>query len=1020
MAVDFRTEPDLGRQRFKSLGLGGAFRRGLRESPTGLLAKGLPEEDLDLPFWEDVARGIGSFVDPISLASFFAGGGLGGAAARKLGVQGLKSIAVRKGVASGARHAGGLGLHAGVAETARQKAAGGPYDFRAIAGAAGKSALTGLALGPVAAIPGVGPAAKAGRFAAESAVFAGVPAALEGRLPTGREALLAPATLGVAKAAFSPLARLGVHGRTLPEVRREFTFGRKRKGPKPVTAIGEKISHDRNRPVLNLDDLYAKSFDDLNPFKIATEKAKKFGRKGFKLDAESDPFILARNSRGYIGKASDFLENDLAPILKSLKPEQLQEVREYVTARRLLARPDIWTPKKLERKGVNRLGLFDTMKEFDPKWRQVGDQLDAYAEKILGYGLGKDSLDFKQIRASGEFYQPMHESFEPGGKRYFGPKGGQVESPIKRLKGEAQEFVDPLESITKNTIALVRFREQARVGEALVDMAEQSGVKGIADPVKLPALKNRPDIGDPAVKVRGKWYRLDGETFGAMQNLNREALPFLLRMANVPAKVLRIGATTTPEFGLRNPFRDVQTAMVISRYGFKPTDFFRGLFEALRKGEKYQEWRRAGGEQAALLSMDRSSLQDGLGRALAGRVGRIDPRHIIKHPIETARIFSEWTETATRLGEHMRARRKGAGPREAAFESRDLIDFARMGPWFRQANSIIAFFNPHMQGVNRVYRAFKENPARTTMRVTAQITIPSILLSMHNRKNDPDWKARPDWQKNIFWMVPLGRNKKGDVRYAFLPKPFELGVLFGSVPERMVEWIADNDETEGASIMQALGAMTPDVVPTALNPAIEVFANRSRFRDAPIVPRAKEGFPAELQTTRSSGRTVRELGKKLGYSPAKLEHLVRGYTGGLGRIGLDVSDAIFNRLSPEDQDIARPTKTAADIPVLRAFTPRFPSPSSQNINDFYEMIEEDERLFRARKELDLGEDKRKIFKVHAIARVYKKRLGVWRDRALRIEASKRLTGDQKREQLDDIYRKMDEIAREALAKLRSQ
>ena len=360
----------------------------------------------------------------------------------------------------------------------------------------------------------------------------------------------------------------------------------------------------------------------------------------------------------------------------------------------------------------------------------------------------------------------------------------------------------------------------------------------------------------------------------------------------------------------------------------------------------------------------------------------------------------------------MKAREQGAGPREAAFASRDItLDFARMGPWSRQANAIIAFFNANIQAMDKMAREFKANPVKMAGRVTALVTIPSILLTLHNRQ-DPRWKDIPDWQKNAFWIIPTEKHLYR------IPKPFDLGILFGSIPERIVEWIADREPTTGEAIKQALGNLDPDYMPTALNPWVEVYANRSRFTKRPIVPESKKDLPAALQSGKYTSRSMRELGKTLGYSPAKLEHLWRGYTGGLGQYGLDVGDVVLEKMAPENEPV-EPAEAWSDKPIGRAFVVREPEASSKRVDDFYKMAEESERLYAARKQLKLGEDKRKIYRAHRIIAIYKRRLSIYRKRAERIEQSKSLIADQKREQLDAIYRQMAEIAGKANEALRS-
>jgi hypothetical protein len=70
--------------------------------------------------------------------------------------------------------------------------------------------------------------------------------------------------------------------------------------------------------------------------------------------------------------------------------------------------------------------------------------------------------------------------------------------------------------------------------------------------------------------------------------------------------------------------------------------------------------------------------------------------------------------------------------------------------------------------------------------VAAGVTLPSVLLWMANH-DDPRYKDIPTWQKDLFWIVMT------DEHVYRIPKPFEIGVIFGSVPERMLDKFAADD-----------------------------------------------------------------------------------------------------------------------------------------------------------------------------------------------------------------------------------
>ncbi len=123
------------------------------------------------------------------------------------------------------------------------------------------------------------------------------------------------------------------------------------------------------------------------------------------------------------------------------------------------------------------------------------------------------------------------------------------------------------------------------------------------------------------------------------------------------------------------------------------------------------------------------------------------------------------------------------------------IDFAKIGTKVQALNLITAFFNARLQGYARLAQAFKEKPANTTLKTFAYITAPSIVLWYLNH-DDPRYQQLPQWQKDLFWIVitpeiGIGDNiveDDNDYTIYRIPKPFEPGLLFGTLPERMLDW----------------------------------------------------------------------------------------------------------------------------------------------------------------------------------------------------------------------------------------
>ena len=843
------------------------------------------------------------------------------------------------------------------------------------------------------------------------------------------------------------------------------------------------------------DRLYTNFIDRLYPLRKATD----IMAQGQELSPDMNPYILARTFAGAKGKATHFIEHSpfefgtwknvgkpLAEILRSA--DNLDDFRAYLVSRRGL---------ELEargiKSGIRKEAMDATVKQFEEKYGALAKELDEYQDHLVNYLVDSGVLSkeaAKAMRDMNKSYVPFFRVMEKD-TGFLGNAGKTLtaRNPVKRIKGSGRDIIDPLESIIKNTYAMVEAAEKNAVGRALTDLAaktEGSGwlveklptpkeaVKVSREEVNRAFLESLGDI-DPAMKKsleaivksgavddmvtfwqdasmldkksqiavyrdgKRQVYQVAPELAEVMNGLNAETVPLLVKLVSVPAKLLRAGATLTPDFMVRNMIRDAVSAGVVSRSGFIPgLDTARGLKRAITKDDTYWNWVKAGGDQASLVSMDRTTLQNTVKDiASTGYLDRV--WNVVKNPIEVLRLGSEMSEKMTRLGEFGKAVQKHgsdkAGLMQAAYESRDLMDFSRRGRLTNSFNVMTAFFNASVQGLDRTARGFKENPKRFIIRAALFIGIPSIINAIRNY-GDEDIAQVPRAQRDLFWCVPIGEGAGKTILR--IPKPFEQGVMFGSSLERTVEFIMDAyTKKYGGDINKArqeafrgLGASIfdvslPNAVPTAFAPFIEHFANRSIPFDRPIVPADREGLLPEYQYAPYTTELTKALAHYVGvlppfnemqtFSPARAENYVRGWTGGMGMYVLQALDAM-GRNANLLPDPVKPADTLADIPFVRAFVVRNPSMGAESIQRFYDSYNQAHSYLRTINSL------KKDFKFEDVANLLpysayqamegpKRTLSDLTKTISVINKSPDMTPDQKRQLIDALYFRAVETAK---------
>ncbi len=804
---------------------------------------------------------------------------------------------------------------------------------------------------------------------------------------------------------------------------------------------------------MSLDRLYTTLVDELYPIeKFVKEIA------GEDISIEDNPFLQAWLSRGWVGKAETFLHhgvvdkkfNKIGPSLKEvLQPAKgrLDDFRAYIVAKRA----EELHARGLET-GMDHQDVLTVIKELEsPAFKKALEELVIFQEAVLDRLVESGVIDLdavKAMRAMNQQYVPFYRVFEEMGTHAFGiSKYANVVSPIKRMKGSARDVIDPLESIIKNTFFIINVAERNNVGRLIVELAEKKEgagkwVEKVDAPIKattfeLGEIKNVLELAGvdtqnldidqvatifktnpfPASKEhiitvfkngKKEFYQLDPDLYRATLALDKEMAGLFINLLAIPAKTLRAGAIFTPEFMVRNPIRDVVRAMVVSEYGFTPVDLVRGLFSTVNKDDLYWKWKAAGGAHGMWASLDRDYLQASMRDLLADSAKDRTLNHI-KNPLELLRSLSQVSEQATRLGDMgkgvMKEGDSRAGIMKAALASRALLDYSRVGSGVKIPNKIIPFFNAPIQDIDVLVRAFRKNPTKMFLYSLLFITIPSIYLYLINRKDDR-YKELPQWQKDQFWIIPT------EERLYRIPKPFTLGMAFGTATERIMTYIDTQDPSSLDGYAQELisGAL-PSILPTAFLGWLEIYTNKSFFTGRPIIPRGEERLDPELQYGLYTSETAKLIGRTFSVSPRQADHLFRAYGGGLARYGTRITDALINIV--REEEFEKPAGTAADLPLIGAFVPRVWH-GSDSIEKFYKQLEEAERLHASTKRRR-GTTVEPSDRLRALRKVATD-LSKLRQKSQTIEVDKNLTAEQKREQLDFISIFQINMARRAIGR----
>jgi hypothetical protein len=674
-------------------------------------------------------------------------------------------------------------------------------------------------------------------------------------------------------------------------------------------------------------------------------------------------------------------------------------------------------------------GMGDVIEEIPFPVKPVGIKKEELSDLLNKYGKWQETVTFKEVK------KELEETIDIG---------GETDKPLARVKGVALEALRSrgwTEAEATQILERIRGAETAEQRQKIITKTiEKSALTTILREFGLdiddeivnvwrPNIRTGPNEAIFYDKGKARLYELDPALHQSVMASNPEALQWYIKLLAFPAKTLRAGATTfSPEFAARNPFRDQLTAFIQSKYGYIPfIDLMRGVAHMTKQTEAWKRYNASGAAHAALVSMDRNYLK----KNLRGIVRRRSTKDTIRHPLETLQIVSELMEEATRVGEYLRAEAKETGGIDGLLKAggaaREVtLDFQKKGSKMVGFNMITAFWNARLEGAVKMGRSFRDQPGTTMLRSFLGITVPSLLL-WWAQKDDPYYQELPHWQRALFWNI-ITHNEDGTLKRVWkIPKPFEWGILFGSVPEMFLDSVYQDDPEAIREAMTALWeGVWPGIVPTGLSIWRDISANWAHFYERPIVPRGKEDLEPVLQTTAYTSETVKLLaegmhrvpGVKKYASPAKIEYLIVSMTASLGRMTLEGIDEILTRAGVVDVP-PDPSMTLSDIPGIRAFASRFPSANTKSVEMFYKRYTEAQRKWESAKQRagvrGLGIEIPQPIQLQQYRAVAK--MLSWQRKAIQgVYKAENMTPAQKREALDRYYSLMINTARAALGK----
>jgi GGDEF domain-containing protein len=630
----------------------------------------------------------------------------------------------------------------------------------------------------------------------------------------------------------------------------------------------------------------------------------------------------------------------------------------------------------------------------------VYDITDRVRNVLLEGGLIDEET--KKAWESYEFYVPLQgikdEDKTPRVGRGFDIRGKESKRSLGR-RSKAQKILSTI--IVQTNEAIIR-AEKNRVAKAFLNFVKANPNENlwVVDEAKKTAFFNE-NTGeveyriDPkyrlaknimSVKVDGKEYHItikdntkkENNTLArSMVNLGADNVNVVLQgFAKINRYFAQINTGFNPEFVLRNPIKDIQTAMikltvdhdiktafdVAKKIPFAIKWVLEGEADKTSEGARwYKEYKQSGGKIGYL---GLSSVDD-VEKTLKTEIKLMEggtKEEIIKtgkNILKFVYAANNAVENAARLSTYIIMRQKGISKSESAKEARSVtVDFNMQGEWSKFFKPLYLFSGSSIQGSAMVLKLMKK---RKMQYIAGGIVAGSIAIAEFGRliggKDDDDeyfYDKLPAFTRDNN-LVLMGVGGKIHAKIP-LPYGFSTFYAFGQAVDRVVHKNKKEDilQTTADFTTAILNSFNPlgstanlmqTITPTSFRWITDIKLNKNFFGGDVYKKPDKYGTPKAQSSTYFKGSSIpaRKIAKGLNVvtgggeyekgivdlPPDALDYVFEYFTGGLGKMA--------NRLISLPIKLSTGKKiTLNEIPFVRSFVGEVSE--YQDINTFYENV----------------------------------------------------------------------------------
>lgn len=643
----------------------------------------------------------------------------------------------------------------------------------------------------------------------------------------------------------------------------------------------------------------------------------------------------------------------------------------------------------------------------NPWLKEKAEGIYAWWDKFMREWVVGDTLsaqDYEVMHEMYPHYVPTYRADKKalGAGSFVGMGGASVGSVVKKAKGGLSEIVnieDSFANLADKAIRVARTNELYRnmIDTAMLDDAGKFSDMAVFDWEDMDSRhdaymkpdgevvlihKNGFELTDAVSdaekaglqKTKDGYVlsaRYDGDIrrayisedlFKSIQNTTSSSANDLergiLKLGNALTGPMKTAITgINPSFAARNILRDFPTAIINSISGMAfPKYYAQAAVEIARNSDHWQQYQALGGTNATYYNDQQGFVKamskgDGIGSRAVGALGWVN------EVTEAQTRFAEYLATIDRLGDTYENRLLGIKN-----SAEVTVDFGRKGRYGKVINAWVPYWNPAVQGIDRVVRSVIESPDgsavwKQALKTVGRASMTSVLAEaviyalLKGLDRYDDWEELDDRTKDTYYCIPM----KDEHKFLKIPKNREWGAILGTPVMRLLERANGRDDPfenyvetslepnflPGAILRFGRDRVESDVI--GVSQALDLAYNKD-FAGRSIVPYAYEQGSVTEQYDADTSMFARKLGEMLDFSPMQIDYIVKDYFGDFGKLFVSAtSEAAWNG-DTTAQDYAES--------VWEMIEKQWTSDnrtSNQDMSDYYDTLDNLEKLVQDRK-----------------------------------------------------------------------